>query len=275
MHVLIYNCIAGSKITIVPDKELPIEVVVSDLELQSNADLSVAISEGSNLVGLSAKSRKRDKETVITFTPPYDTTAGTRSISIGSFSCLSSKVDIVALFVSVKASVTPSIVDMSESDTLVSILVENAPDSTEHPFSKENLKVVFGTVQASVVRPVVLDPESTRVVVRAPVLTDLVFPNGVTEIAVECQIYRFSDPTQAGATFSITYRKANSAAIVDKSALEESAIGSHFGGKKLRVEISNFPQVLPYFYPLLEHLFEGLSTVLAGLINRLCDSQVW
>ena len=181
----------------------------------------------------------------VVLSPPVDEAEGTKAITFASKACPASQITVTGYFATTKAVPYPNRVSYLGGE-IVALYVENAPHSSQLPFTKKNVKVVCTphdgsqSVQGTIQWVSEWTRDETVVVVRSPPGS---LPDNVDELSAACRIYRTADDTKAGADFVMTLYRASVPYIVGKDTLQVQAIGNQFGGKQLRVQIKNFPRI--------------------------------
>ena len=178
-------------------------------------------------------------DVTIKFTPPQDTTVGTKTLLISSKSCSLSQAEVQLSIQSSTAEVVPSRAQAAGGETL-SLYVVNAPTSSALPFDFSNVRVECGSSQATVtyVSPHTAESTTVRFDSASLVLDEAA---GETQRVTSCKVYRQGDSAKAGATFDITYYLGAQPYIRDLDVVESSAVGNQFGGVSVRVTIVNLP----------------------------------
>jgi hypothetical protein len=242
-------------IAFVASQGLPLTFTIHNLNAYSTDDISIILSSDGTSLSLAATrielltcDGSSGCEAEIVLSPPTGSPEGTKVLTFASKRCPTNQVSVNTYNTFVKAVPVPSHVSSLGGDT-VALYIENAPHSPELPFITQNVVAfctpVGGTrsVQLTVQQVHEWTKKETVVILRSP-------PGGGTseadtpnQIAVTCQVYRAADDDKVSGDFLLTLYKAGVPYIEEVSTLEAEAVGSQLGGKQMRVDIHNFPQI--------------------------------
>jgi len=141
-------------ITLIPSQLTQATINLEGLDVRTEDDLSLVMSGGGSTITLShtyftSTCTSSGCDVTIKFTPPQDTTAGTKTLLISSKSCSLSQAEVQLSIQSSTAEVVPSRAQAAGGETL-SLYVVNAPTSSALPFDFSNVRVECGSSQATV-----------------------------------------------------------------------------------------------------------------------------
>jgi len=229
-------------IKLIPSLVTQVTINLKGLDIRSADDLSLVMSGGGSTLTLTQSyftSTCTSSACSLTFkfTPPQDTSPGTKTLLISSKACSSSQAEVQLDVQGSTAEVVPSRASTLGGETM-SLYVVNAPTSTSLPFDAANVRVECGSTQATIIYVSPHSAESTTVRFTSAEGT---VESGTNEKVTSCQVYRHGDSAKLGATFDITYFLGLNAHIRDLEVVESSAVGNQFGGANVRLSIVDMP----------------------------------